>query len=44
MATVSLTGETVDGQQILGADEVDLFFSGKALRELLDQLALAGSL
>jgi hypothetical protein len=43
-ASAWLTGETTDGQQILGADEVDLFFSGKALRELLDQLALSGSL
>ncbi|MFC1596540.1 choice-of-anchor Q domain-containing protein [Planctomycetota bacterium] len=37
-AAVSLTGETLAGEAILGTDEVDLFFSGKALRDLLDQL------
>ena len=42
--TVLLTGETVDGDQIIGSDAVDLFFAGKALRELLDELALSGAL
>ncbi len=37
-ATESLTGETTDGTQFLGRGEVDLFFSGRALRDLLDQL------
>ena len=41
---VSLFGETIDGEEIIGTDEVDMFFSGKALRELLDQLASAGVL
>ena len=36
-ATESLTGETTDGTQFLGSGEVDLFFSGRALRDLLDQ-------
>jgi hypothetical protein len=42
--SVSLSGETIDGEEIIGTDEVDLFFSGRALRELLDSLALAGIL
>ena len=37
-ASVSLTGETTDDQQFIGTDDVDLFFSGKALRDLLDEL------
>lgn len=41
---VSLTGATLDGTSITGSDGVDVFFSGKALRELLDDLALAGVL
>ena len=41
---VSLFGETLGGEEIVGTDEVDLFFSGKALRELLDELTLAGVL
>lgn len=36
--STELTGETNDGSYILGADEVDLFMSGKALRDLLDSL------
>jgi hypothetical protein len=43
-AVVSLSGETMDGEEILGTDEVNLFFSGRALWELLDSLALAGIL
>ncbi len=38
---ISLTGETTDGKEIVGRDEVDLFFAGKALRDLLDELAPA---
>ena len=41
---VTLSGETIDGEEIIGTDEVDLFLSGEALRELLDGLALAGIL
>ena len=41
---MSLFGETIDGAEIFGTDEVDLFFSGKALRDLLDELAMAGVL
>ena len=41
---VSLTGATLDGTSITGSDGVDVFFSGKALRELLEELALAGVL
>jgi hypothetical protein len=37
-ATVSLSGETTDETQFLGSGDVDLFFSGRALRNLLDQL------
>jgi hypothetical protein len=39
---ISIFGETTDNEQTVGTDEVDLFFSGKALRDLLDELALAG--
>ena len=42
--SVSLTGETLDGTALEGTDAVDAFFSGKALRDLLDELALAGVL
>jgi hypothetical protein len=41
---VSLTGETYDGTAVEGTDGVDMFFSGKALRDLLDELAMAGVL
>ncbi len=41
---VSLTGATLDGTSITASDGVDVFFSGKALRELLKNLALAGVL
>ena len=40
--SVSLTGETTDDKAFEGTDGVDAFFSGKALRDLLDELALAG--
>ena len=39
---VSLIGETHDGESITGSDGVDVFFSGQALRELLDDLAAQG--
>ena len=41
---ISLFGETIDGEEIVGTAEVDLFFSGEALRQLLDELAMAGVL
>ncbi len=41
---VSLTGQTTDGAAFEGIDSVEMFFSGKALRDLLDELALAGVL
>ncbi len=41
---VSLAGKTTDNTAFEGTDDVDMFFSGKALRELLDELALAGVL
>ena len=41
---VSLAGATLDGTSITGSDGVDVFFSGKALRELLYDLAVAGVL
>lgn len=41
---VKLTGATTADEFFEGADELDLFFSGKALRDLLDELAEAGIL
>jgi hypothetical protein len=41
-AEVTLTGETLDNLSIKGSDSMDLFLSGKALRELLDELAAEG--
>jgi hypothetical protein len=41
---VSLSGKTTDDTAFEGTDGVDLFFSGKALRELLEELAMAGLL
>ena len=41
---VSLAGATLDGTSITGSDGVDVFFSGKALREMLYDLAVAGVL
>ena len=43
-AAVSLFVETTDDEGIVGMGKLDLFFSGKALRELLDELAMAGVL
>ena len=43
-ASVDLLGETVHGDEIVGTIEVDLSISGKALRNLLDELALTGVL
>jgi hypothetical protein len=37
-ATVSLIGETLDGELFQGDDDVSLFLSGKSLRQLLDEL------
>ena len=41
--SLGLTGETVDEVFFEGADAVDLFLAGKALRDLLEQLAAAPS-
>ncbi len=41
---VSLIGETMDGESFEGTDALDVFFSGKALRDLLEELALVGIL
>jgi hypothetical protein len=41
VAQVSLTGQTAE-QHFEGSDEVNLFLSGKALRDLLTSLAAAG--
>jgi hypothetical protein len=41
---VSLEGETINDEVFAGMDDADLFLSGNALRELLDELALAGLL
>jgi hypothetical protein len=38
LAGVSLTGTTLDGDDIVGADQMELFLRGQALRELLDEL------
>jgi hypothetical protein len=38
LATVGLTGETSDGNAFLGDDTMNLFLSGKALRDVLDEL------
>lgn len=43
-ATVSLTGLTLDGLSFAGDDTVDLFLSGRSLRELLDTLVARGPL
>ena len=40
--SVSLTGETTNGTNFLGTDTLDLFLSGRALRDLLEELAAAG--
>ena len=37
-AEISVTGETVGGTAFEGSDEIDLFLSGKKLRDLLDEL------
>ena len=39
-----MTGATLDGTSFTGSDGVDMFFSGKALRDLLSELALGGVL
>lgn len=41
IATVSLTGRTLDNTLITGFDTMNLFLSGKPLRDLLAQLAFA---
>jgi hypothetical protein len=42
VAAVSLTGQTTAGQLFEGNDDVTLFLSGKALRDLLTSMAAAG--
>jgi hypothetical protein len=37
-ATVSLTGQTLSGQQFAGQDTVDLFLAGSNLRDFLATL------
>lgn len=43
-ATVSLSGRTIDDRAFEGFDELDLFLSCKALREMLEELAAAGAI
>ena len=43
-AQATLTGATVDELLFQGADSVDLFLSGKALRDLLEDLAANGAI
>jgi hypothetical protein len=40
-AAVNLTGQTTDGVGIEGSDTVDVFLSGKALRQMLSEMAAA---
>ena len=37
-AEVALTGQTIDSALIEGSDDMNLFLSGKALRDFLDEL------
>jgi hypothetical protein len=43
-ATVSLTGKTIDDVIFEGFDTLDLFLSGKELKQLVHDLAAAGSI
>jgi hypothetical protein len=43
-ATIALTGSTTDDELFEGWDYIDLFLSGKALRDLLDELAATGAI
>ncbi len=43
-AAVSLSGKTVTDEYFEAFDDVDLFLSGKNLRDLLDALASAGAI
>jgi len=43
-AAVSLTGQTATDEYFAGFDEVDLFLSGRNLRDFLDRLASAGAI
>jgi hypothetical protein len=40
--SASLNGETLDDALFAGADEMELFLAGRALRDLLDELVAAG--
>jgi hypothetical protein len=42
--SVSLTGMTATDESFDGADELDLFLAGRALRDLLDALVVAGAI
>ena len=44
LAQVALTGRTITGQLFAGSDEVNVFLSGRALRDLLAQMASEGLL
>jgi hypothetical protein len=41
---VFLTGRTIEDDLFEGSDDVNLFLAGKALRDLLDELAAEGLL
>jgi hypothetical protein len=43
-AALSLTGKTVDGLFFQGFDTLDLFLEGKELKQLVHDLAAAGSI
>jgi hypothetical protein len=43
-ASIALTGQTTSDALFVGFDQTDLFLSGKALRQTLDQLAAAGAI
>ena len=41
---LALTGQTTDGQDVEGSDTLDLFLSGKNLRDLVEELGLHGAI
>ena len=43
-AAVSLTGETAADEYFQGFDDMDLFLSGRNLRDLLEDLAAEGAI
>jgi hypothetical protein len=42
--SVALTGQTTNNDSFVGFDQMDLFLSGKALRQMLDELAATGAI